>query len=117
MKQAIISRYEQREKEEKEEEERRKEIEAKIINDEEPDDLPVDQYLNRRLHCWVLIKKGKRNVDSNLFIEPSTGRVYPIEHNPYLSLDFIYNHKNFWINLQDDKEVKEVNLESMNTNE
>ena len=35
-----------------------------------------DPYAGRRIHCWVLVKAGKRNVEKHIFIEPSTGRIY-----------------------------------------
>lgn len=35
-----------------------------------------DFYAGKRIHCWILLKAGKRGVERNLFIEPSTGRVY-----------------------------------------
>ena len=30
------------------------------IDDDEPDPLPPDEFLGRRIHCWVLLRKGKR---------------------------------------------------------
>ena len=54
-----------------------------MIDDEEPDMLPEDYYEGHRIHCWVLLKKGKREVEDDLLLEPSTGRMYPVKHNPY----------------------------------
>ena len=61
--------------------------EAVTINDDEPDDLCIDNFVGRRKHCWVLLKKGKRGVEESCFIEPSTGRIY--------KLGFISIHYNF----------------------
>lgn len=33
-----------------------------------------DPYEGERIHCWVLLKKGKRGVQEDLFIEPTTGK-------------------------------------------
>ncbi len=63
-------------KQEKEAENYKEKEEAEKIDDEEPDELPVDQFEGLRIHCWVLLRKGKRDVDSYLFLEPSTGRIY-----------------------------------------
>lgn len=95
-------------------EEERK-YQAEHINDDEPDELGPDMYLGRRLHCWVLLMKGKRGVEENLFLEPSTGRIYPIKYNPYQSVDAVFNNKNFWINMKPGLEVKDVNFDEMNT--
>ena len=54
-----------------------------MIDDEEPDMLPEDYYEGHHIHCWVLLKKGKREVEDDLLLEPSTGRMYPVKHNPY----------------------------------
>lgn len=81
-----------------------------MIDDEEPDMLPEDYYEGQRIHCWVLLKKGKREVEGDLFLEPSTGRIYPVKHNPYYQVDFVFNNLNFWINLHDDREVSNLDF-------
>ena len=112
----------------------KKEMETDNINDDEPDDLGVDIYAGNRIHCWVLLKKGKeiiyfqcknlqfnnkkkikgkRDVKETVFIEPSTGRIYPLEFNPYECVDAVFNHENFWINLDMDLPVKEVDFHDM----
>jgi hypothetical protein len=35
-----------------------------------------DNYAGKRIHCWILLKAGKRGVERNLFIEPASGRIY-----------------------------------------
>ena len=37
-------------------------LKALTIDDDEPDELTPDLYLGKRVHCWVLLKKGKRGV-------------------------------------------------------
>lgn len=49
---------------------------ALTIDDDEPDETAPDLYIGRRIHCWVLVKKGKRGVTEDVFVEPSTGRSY-----------------------------------------
>ena len=66
---------------------------ALTIDDDEPDELTPDLYLGKRLHCWVLLRKGKRNVPQDMFIEPSTGKIFDIKNSPYLLVDSFFNHK------------------------
>eukprot|EP00959_Pyramimonas_sp_CCMP1952_P466289 9489728-Pyramimonas_sp.AAC.1 len=46
---------------------------------------------------------GKREVAENYFVEPSTGRCYPCNGSPYEGVEFIWNHTNFWVNMQPPK--------------
>ena len=41
-----------------------------IQAEEEPE---VDKYHGLRVHCWVLVLSGKREVAQNFFIEATTG--------------------------------------------
>ena len=83
-------------------------------NNEIDDDIPelerFDPWLEKRLHCWVLVKKNKR-IEKDIFIETSTGRIYePSKKPPYESIDAVFNNYNFWINLQSSKPVVEIDL-------
>jgi hypothetical protein len=64
----------------------------------------------------VLIQKGKRDLTESFFVEPSTGRRYGLDQAPYYSIDAIFNNKNFWINLDLQKEIKDINFEFENDN-
>ena len=44
------------------------------IDDDEPDYEKSDEYGKTRLHAWVLIRKGLREMPETIFIEPTTGR-------------------------------------------
>ena len=50
-------------------------------------------------------------MSETIFIEPTTGRKYALDNSPYHSIQAIFNHKNFWINLDPKREVDEMNLE------
>ncbi|KAG2491059.1 hypothetical protein HYH03_010505 [Edaphochlamys debaryana] len=54
----------------------------------------------RFVHAWVLVLPGKRDVGEALFIEPSTGRKYPLTESPYRGVEMLWNHRNFWVCLQ-----------------
>ena len=36
----------------------------------------------------------------DVYIEPTTGRVYEQKNAPYTKVDLIWNHKNLWVNMQ-----------------
>jgi len=109
----IISQYDKKKAEESKKQKEEAERKAKTIDDEEPDKLFKDPYENRRKHAWVLLKKGKRNVEKNLFLEPSTGRIYDTDCEYYLTIDSVFNNRNFWINLKPNIAAKEVSFENM----
>ncbi|CAD8043995.1 unnamed protein product [Paramecium primaurelia] len=114
-KEEIISKYDtkiQKQKEEFEKEQRRI---ALTIDDDEPDQMGQDFYAGRRIHCWILLKAGKRGVERNLFIEPSTGRIYQINESPFLTVDAVFNNRNFWINMKLESKVADLNFDEMDT--
>ena len=49
----------------------------------------------------------------SFFIEPSTGRKYSIEDAPnyYFSIEAVFNHKNYYINMDPSRAVDEINME------
>ena len=61
--------------------------------------MQLDKYRGQRKHAWVLVKKGKRNVKEDFFIEPSTGRQCALKESEYISVDSVFNHKNYWVNM------------------
>jgi len=38
----------------------------------------------KRVHSWVLVCAGRKDVKEHVFIEPSTGRIYPVTNSPYV---------------------------------
>ncbi|XP_051879591.1 dynein regulatory complex subunit 7 isoform X2 [Pristis pectinata] len=62
-----------------------------------------------RVHCWVLVLAGKREVPENFFIDPFSGNSYETTNERFLGIESIWNHKNYWVNMQDCKlGVKDV---------
>jgi hypothetical protein len=59
-----------------------------------------DVHEGKRVHCWVLVLAGKREVAENIFVEPSTGQMYPTTKSPYISVESMWNHENIWVNMQ-----------------
>ncbi|KAJ3300534.1 hypothetical protein HK104_010476 [Borealophlyctis nickersoniae] len=80
-----------------------KEIEAKRLEmkkaqeEEEEDD---DELKGLRIHAWVLVLPGKREVAESFFIEPTTGRIYPTDNENYLGVESVFSSTNYWVNMQ-----------------
>ena len=47
----------------------------------------------------------------SIFIEPTTARKYALDASPYHSIEAIFNHQNFWVNLDPSREIAELNME------
>jgi len=116
----MVSMFDKKREEDQEADKAKIEFEENnILDDDEPDRLPEDPYVGKRIHCWCLIKKGPRKMDKDVFIEPSTGRHWACdnENSPFLKIDQVFNHKNFWINLRPKVKCQEVNFGTMNVGE
>ncbi|KAF4672862.1 hypothetical protein FOL47_011281 [Perkinsus chesapeaki] len=71
------------------------------------------EFIGRRAHCWVLVRKGSRDVTRDVFVEPTTGIIFStevepsstykgpaLEPCPYLAVDTVWNNRNVWVNIQ-----------------
>jgi len=65
------------------------------------DQPPTDELYGLRVHAWVLVLDGKREVPEPFFIEPLTGQAHPINSQKYLGIESVWNHRNYWVNMQD----------------
>lgn len=72
-----------------------------------PEEVPpppdADELEGRRLHSWVLVLCGKRDISADqghFFIEPSTGVCTPVRSANYHGIESLWNHKNYWVNMQ-----------------
>ncbi|XP_056633325.1 dynein regulatory complex subunit 7 [Diorhabda sublineata] len=82
-----------REKEAKIAEEARKRLEEEA--------RPEDELEGQRIHAWVLILPSEKDVQEPFYIEPSTGFSHPLDTDIYLGIESIWNHQNYYVNLQD----------------
>jgi len=112
-----ISDFDTREYQQKMQEELERHFRLNTIDDETPEPVGHDPYVFRRKHCWVLLKAGKRGVQQNIFIEPSTGRLYPTSSPLFLTVDSLFNNQNYWINLRPGVAAKDLNLDELNVPE
>lgn len=60
-----------------------------------------DQLYGMRVHSWILVEAGKREVPESFFIEPFTGLPQPLLNERYLGIESVWNHQNYWANMQD----------------
>ncbi|CAG9128322.1 unnamed protein product [Plutella xylostella] len=82
-------------------EERRKKI-------EELESPPPDAIDGWRIHAWVIILPGAMGVEVPFFIEPQEGNRYEVSDPRYQRVDCIYNHENYYVNLQNSTEVLDL---------
>lgn len=70
---------------------------VRAFEDKEEEDDPLK---GKRVHAWVLIRAGKRDVAETFYLEPSTGQRYALSDSPYLLIESVWNHENYWVNMQ-----------------
>ena len=71
---------------------------------------PPDPLHGLRIHSWVLVLEGKREVPESFFVEPFTGIAHPLTSENYLGIESLWNHQNYWVNMQDCSAGVKVNL-------
>ncbi|KAM5262838.1 dynein regulatory complex subunit 7 [Ctenodactylus gundi] len=100
----LTSRFEQEQELKKQEEikaqeeKKRQEEEERLM---EAEKTKADPLYGLRVHAWVLVLSGKREVPESFFINPFTGNSHSIQDEHFLGIESIWNHKNYWINMQD----------------
>lgn len=70
----------------------------------------ADPLYGQRIHCWVLVLSGKREVPESFFIESLTGCATSTKDENYLGIESVWNHKNYWVNMQSCYDGTAVNL-------
>ncbi|XP_042336573.1 dynein regulatory complex subunit 7 [Sceloporus undulatus] len=100
----LTSKYEQQEaaklqaKVQEVEDKKKKEEQEKIAEAQKP---KPDTLYGLRVHAWVLVLSGKREVPESFFIDPFTGKSYSTADDHFLGIESVWNHRNYWINMQD----------------
>jgi len=72
-----------------------------IIWFKEEEKRPPDDLEGQRIHAWVFLAAGSRGVTESTFIEPSTGMPHPLNTDLYCGIESVWNHENYWVNMQD----------------
>ncbi|XP_066874616.1 dynein regulatory complex subunit 7 isoform X3 [Kogia breviceps] len=81
-----------------EEDKRLKQGEGRLM---EQESAKTDPLHGLRVHSWVLVLSGKREVPESFFIDPFTARSYSTQDDHFLGIESLWNHKNYWVNMQD----------------
>lgn len=85
--------------------------------EEEPEEAHlISSSSEARVHAWVLVKAGRREVREHVFFEPSTGKAYSTSGCPYLSIESLWNAHNYWILNNTSSRIAEVNFDLENSN-
>ncbi|XP_038610067.1 dynein regulatory complex subunit 7 isoform X3 [Tachyglossus aculeatus] len=79
-------------------EKKRKEELERTVEEEKPQ---PDSMHGLRVHAWVLVLSGKREVPESFFIDPFTAISYSTTDEHFLGIESLWNHKNYWVNMQD----------------
>ncbi len=77
---------------------------------------PVDPLRGSRVHAWVVVRSGRRGVSEHVFVEPSTGTIYPVAHSPYQSLESVFNESNYWVNIQSEIPLSDLSYDLRDSN-
>ncbi|XP_075289734.1 dynein regulatory complex subunit 7 isoform X3 [Opisthocomus hoazin] len=72
--------------------------EEKVTGVEKPERDPL---YGLRVHAWVLVLSGKREVPETFFINPFTGNSHSTTDEHFLGIESVWNHRNYWVNMQD----------------
>lgn len=51
----------------------------------------------QRVHAWIFVAAGSRNVKEHMFIEPSTGFSHLLSSDLYCGIESMWNHENYWV--------------------
>nr|XP_014265736.1 dynein regulatory complex subunit 7 [Maylandia zebra] len=88
-----------------EQEKKKQEAEAALLvkqkQQEEKDRQLADPLRGLRVHCWVLVLSGCRDVQENVFVDPLTGISYPTNSDNFLGIESVWNNLNYFVNMQD----------------
>ncbi|XP_071962166.1 dynein regulatory complex subunit 7-like [Antedon mediterranea] len=81
------------------------ELEKKRLEEEQKQEelekAPADDLHGLRIHSWVLVLAGKREVPENFFIEPFTGNYYLTHDERFHGIESLWNNTNYYVNMQD----------------
>ncbi|KAM4722226.1 dynein regulatory complex subunit 7 isoform 2-T2 [Rhinophrynus dorsalis] len=89
-----------------------KEQEEEAQRLEDAEDPGPDPLYGLRVHCWVLVLSGKREVPENFFIDALTGNCFSTKDEHFLGIESVWNHENYWVNMQDCRNAcKDMNFD------
>lgn len=57
-----------------------------------------DPLFGLRVHAWILVKAGQRDIRTDFFIETLTGEHHDLNTDIYQGIESLWNDKNYWVN-------------------
>jgi len=78
----------------------KKQLEEEELQRKKDEEENFDFLRGMRVHAWVLVLPGKREISEAFFIEPSTGKITDINDNRYLGIESVWSSQNYWANMQ-----------------
>ncbi|TNM86535.1 hypothetical protein fugu_006765 [Takifugu bimaculatus] len=72
-----------------------------LLQQDEVEERPVDPLRGVRVHCWVLVLSGSRDIKGNLFIDALSGRSYSTDDPNFLGIESVWDNYNYYVNMQD----------------
>ncbi|KAM6324920.1 dynein regulatory complex subunit 7 [Podargus strigoides] len=72
--------------------------EEKVTEVEKPERDPL---YGLRVHAWVLVLSGSRDITETFFINPFTGNRHSTTDEHFLGIESVWNDSNYWVNMQD----------------
>uniref|UniRef100_A0A672NRD5 Dynein regulatory complex subunit 7-like n=1 Tax=Sinocyclocheilus grahami TaxID=75366 RepID=A0A672NRD5_SINGR len=94
----LQSNFERRQEEKQQAEAEAAALKKQLDEREHP---PPDPLRGLRVHCWVLLLSGNREIPENFFIDPLTSKSYSTTNENFLGIESVWNHQNYWVNKQD----------------
>ncbi|KAH0576201.1 hypothetical protein SS50377_21762 [Spironucleus salmonicida] len=94
-------------------------------------ELSTDQLEGQRCYSWVYIEgitqeyegdinaikqqlEVPQNVKNGCFIDPASGRIFNVKNSLFKGIEAIFNDKNYFVNLQIEKNLQDVTYDFMN---
>lgn len=86
-----------------------------IIDDDEPERKVDDEFYGKRQHFWIMILKSDiKRIPDTLFIDPASSSIWKLSNKalPFLKVDQIFNQRTIWINVDNEKDLGELDIEN-----
>ncbi|XP_042348033.1 dynein regulatory complex subunit 7 isoform X2 [Plectropomus leopardus] len=85
-------------------EKKKQEAEAALLQkqtlQEESQQRPADPLWGQRVHCWVLVLSGSRDIQENFFIDPLSGKSYSTHDGNFVGIESVWNNLNYHVYMQ-----------------
>jgi len=85
--------------------ERAKQEKIRAKKERDANEQPGEDTLwGRRIHSWIVVRPGRREIAKPFFIEPFSGIGFSITDDKFLGVESCWNDFNFWACVQDSSE-------------